>query len=153
MNVYLSMRDRYGGENWLVSRLAPFLVMGFSAFIPIVHATMLFPYDQLQKQIGLNYYYLEGVCMLTGVIFLTVSAIKNTCAPFFPFFLFSFSKFLPSSLLSLSCRTQSTTGDRMLTSFFASPCRQSFPSDGSLEWSTTSGPLIRSFIVSLFLGP
>ncbi|KAK2601709.1 hypothetical protein QQS21_004697 [Conoideocrella luteorostrata] len=70
VNVYLSLNDQYGSKTWLTSRLLPFLGMGFSAFIPIVHAVLLFPYDQFQKQSGLNYYYLEGLFMLAGVIFL-----------------------------------------------------------------------------------
>ncbi|POR38243.1 Adiponectin receptor protein [Tolypocladium paradoxum] len=70
LNAYLSMNDRYGSKNWLTSRLLPFLGLGFSAFIPILHAALIFPYDQLQRQSGLNYYYLEGVFMLIGVLFL-----------------------------------------------------------------------------------
>jgi adiponectin receptor len=72
-NVYLSMKDQYGSKSWLRSRLLPFLGMGFSAIIPIVHAALIFPYEQLQKQSGLHYYYLEGVFMLIGVMFLAVS--------------------------------------------------------------------------------
>lgn len=73
LNVYLIIKDRYGSKNWLTSRLLPFLAMGFSALIPIIHAALIFPYDQLQKQSGLHYYYLEGVFMLLGVLFLAVS--------------------------------------------------------------------------------
>ncbi|KAG8419807.1 hypothetical protein J3458_004644 [Metarhizium acridum] len=80
LNVYLSINDRYGAKNWLTSRLLPFLGMGFSAFIPIVHAAVIFPYDQLQKQSGLHYYLLEGVFMLVGVLFLAVSRYPEMCA-------------------------------------------------------------------------
>lgn len=79
LNVYLSMNDRYGSKNWLTSRLLPFLGMGFSAVIPIVHAALLFPYEQLQKQSGLHYYYMEGVFMLIGVGFLAVSLSPSRC--------------------------------------------------------------------------
>ncbi|KND95003.1 Adiponectin receptor protein [Tolypocladium ophioglossoides CBS 100239] len=70
LNAYLSMNDRYGSKDWLTSRLLPFLGLGFSAFIPIIHAALIFPYDQLRRQSGLDYYYLEGVLMVAGVSFL-----------------------------------------------------------------------------------
>ena len=73
LNCYLSMRDVNGSKDWIKSRLLPFIAMGFSALVPIAHAAILFPYEQLQKQAGLNWYYLEGICMLTGVVFLAVS--------------------------------------------------------------------------------
>ena len=72
LNIYLSVNDRFGAKDWFTSRLLPFVGMGFSAFVPIVHAALIFPYGQLQKQAGLNYYYLEGACMLTGIFFLAV---------------------------------------------------------------------------------
>lgn len=75
-NSYLSLRERFGSKDWLRSRLIPFLGLGLSAFIPIIHAAILFPYDQLQRQSGLNYYYLEGVLMVAGVVFLAVSTIS-----------------------------------------------------------------------------
>ncbi|KAM3513794.1 hypothetical protein MY11210_002519 [Beauveria gryllotalpidicola] len=69
-NSYLSLYGKNESKDWLTWRLLPFLALSFSAFIPIFHAVLLFPYDQLQKQSGLNYYYLEAVFMLTGVAFL-----------------------------------------------------------------------------------
>lgn len=72
-NSYFSLRGNNDSKDWLTSRLLPFLALSLSAFIPIIHAALIFPYDQLQKQSGLNYYYLEGVFMLTGVGFLVVS--------------------------------------------------------------------------------
>lgn len=75
-NSYLSLHGRNDSKDWLTSRLLPFLALSFSAFIPIFHAVLLFPYDQLQKQSGLNYYYLEAVFMLTGVFFLVVSSAR-----------------------------------------------------------------------------
>ncbi|KFA76603.1 hypothetical protein S40288_08119 [Stachybotrys chartarum IBT 40288] len=70
INSYFSLNDRYGSKNWISSRLLPFLGLGMSALIPLIHAGLLFPYEQLQKQAGLNYLYLEGVLMLIGVLLL-----------------------------------------------------------------------------------
>lgn len=49
-----------------------FVSTGFSAFAPIIHAVLIFPYDQLDKQAGLRYYYVEGALILIGVIFYVV---------------------------------------------------------------------------------
>ncbi|KAM0252812.1 hypothetical protein ACHAQJ_007551 [Trichoderma viride] len=54
---------------WRMLRLSTFVATGFSAFAPILHAATIFPYAQLDKQAGLRYYYLEGVAILTGVVF------------------------------------------------------------------------------------
>jgi adiponectin receptor len=54
-------------------RLSTFVATGLSAFAPILHAATIFPYAQLDKQAGLRYYYLEGVAILTGVVFYVVS--------------------------------------------------------------------------------
>ncbi|UKZ56783.1 hypothetical protein TrVGV298_010624 [Trichoderma virens] len=54
---------------WRMLRLSTFVATGFSAFAPIIHAATIFPYDQLDKQAGLRYYYLEGLSILTGVMF------------------------------------------------------------------------------------
>ena len=78
LNSYLSLYDTFGSKDWLTSRLIPFLALGLSAFIPIFHAALLFPYEQLQKQSGLNFYYLEGVFMLAGVAFLVVSRHEDS---------------------------------------------------------------------------
>lgn len=67
------MQDKFGSKDWLKARLLPFLALALSACIPILHAAILFPYGQLQKQAGLNYYYIEGAFMVTGVAFLAVS--------------------------------------------------------------------------------
>lgn len=41
---------------------------GLSAFVPIIHASRLFPLEQLNKQSGLPYYYTEGGLVLLGAL-------------------------------------------------------------------------------------
>ncbi|KAL7961349.1 mPR-like GPCR protein [Trichoderma compactum] len=55
--------------NWRMLRVFAFVGTGLSAFATIIHAITIFPYDQLDKQAGLRYYYLEGISILTGVVF------------------------------------------------------------------------------------
>ena len=53
-------------------RLWAFVATGLSAFAPIIHAARIFPYEQLDKQAGLRYYYLEGLLTIIGVVFYAV---------------------------------------------------------------------------------
>lgn len=46
--------------------------MGLSAFAPIIHAASIFPYEQLDQQAGLRYYYIEGLVIVVGVLFYAV---------------------------------------------------------------------------------
>jgi adiponectin receptor len=57
-----------------VLRTCSFVATGFSAFAPIIHAVTIFPYEQLDKQAGLRYYYLEGAILLVGVAIYLVRA-------------------------------------------------------------------------------
>jgi adiponectin receptor len=58
---------------WKTLRLSTFIATGLSAFVPIIHAASIFPYDQLDQQAGLRYYYLEGFLILIGVGFYAVN--------------------------------------------------------------------------------
>ncbi|KAK3903968.1 HlyIII-domain-containing protein [Staphylotrichum tortipilum] len=49
-------------------RTGTFVATGLSAFAPIVHAASIFPYQQLDQQAGLRYYYLEGVILIAGAV-------------------------------------------------------------------------------------
>jgi adiponectin receptor len=61
-------------RQWRILRLCAFVLTGFSAFAPITHAMIVFPYSQLDKQAGLRYYYLEGISIMAGVFFYAVSS-------------------------------------------------------------------------------
>ncbi|KAF9891381.1 hypothetical protein FE257_004237 [Aspergillus nanangensis] len=56
-------------KKWRILRLSTFVATGFSAFAPIIHGSLIFPYEQLDRQAGLRYYYAEGVVLLLGVFF------------------------------------------------------------------------------------
>ncbi|KAI9166990.1 Adiponectin receptor protein [Paramyrothecium foliicola] len=70
LNIYSSMNERNGSADWVMTRLVPSVAMAFGAAVPTLHAATIFSYEQLLKQSGLNYYYLEGVLMLIGVVLL-----------------------------------------------------------------------------------
>lgn len=67
------VHPRLQSSEWRMLRLFAFIGTGLSAFAPILHAVALFPYQQLDKQAGLRYYYLEGVLILGGCWFYAVS--------------------------------------------------------------------------------
>jgi adiponectin receptor len=72
MTGFVATHPRLQSMEWKTLRLSTFLATGLSAFAPIMHAALIFPYDQLDKQAGLRYYYLEGILILTGVAFYAV---------------------------------------------------------------------------------
>lgn len=73
MTGVVVVSPRLQSPKWRNLRVFAFVGTGLSAFAPIIHAATIFPYDQLDKQAGLRYYYLEGVSILTGVVFYVVS--------------------------------------------------------------------------------
>lgn len=73
----LLVNPRLQSMKWRSLRLSAFIATGLSAFAPIVHAASIFPYNQLDKQAGLRYYYLEGVVILLGVAFYAVCLLTE----------------------------------------------------------------------------
>ncbi|KAH6692356.1 mPR-like GPCR protein [Plectosphaerella plurivora] len=55
-------------QEYRLLRLYTFVATGLSGFAPIFHAMALFPHDQLEKHMGVRYYYLEGIFILTGAL-------------------------------------------------------------------------------------
>ncbi len=80
MTAFVHLSPALQGKGWRNLRLFVFVATGLSAFIPIVHAIRIFPYDQLEKQAGLRYYYLEGVLMLVGATFYAVGSQRSRVA-------------------------------------------------------------------------
>lgn len=59
-------------QKWRLLRLSTIVATGLSAFAPIIHAASIFPYEQLDQQAGLRYYYLEGLVIVVGVLLYAV---------------------------------------------------------------------------------
>jgi len=72
LTALVVVHPRLQSPKWRLLRTCSFVATGLSAFAPIIHAVSIFPYEQLDKQAGLRYYYLEGVLVLLGVVFFTV---------------------------------------------------------------------------------
>lgn len=68
MTVYILIHPAFQSRQYRLFRLSVFLLTGISAFAPIVHASRLFPLEQLNKQSGLPFYYAEGGLVLLGAL-------------------------------------------------------------------------------------
>lgn len=68
LTVYIVVHPFYQSRQYRLFRLSVFVVTGLSAFAPIIHASRLFPLEQLNKQSGLPYYYAEGGLILLGAL-------------------------------------------------------------------------------------
>ncbi|OQE36731.1 hypothetical protein PENCOP_c011G07135 [Penicillium coprophilum] len=68
---FVVVHPKLQSQEWRL-RLSSFMATGFSAFPPIIHATSVFPYQQLDQEAGLRYYYLEGLVILVGTLFYAV---------------------------------------------------------------------------------
>ncbi|KAJ6178219.1 hypothetical protein N7519_008680 [Penicillium mononematosum] len=66
---FVVVHPRLQSQRWRLLRLSTFVATGLSAFAPIIHAASIFPYQQLDQQAGLRYYYLEGLVIVIGVLF------------------------------------------------------------------------------------
>ncbi|KAK0731915.1 hemolysin-III related-domain-containing protein [Lasiosphaeris hirsuta] len=66
LSAAVVLNPRFQSGRWRRARVCSFAATGFSAFTPIIHAAVIFPYRQLDQQAGLRYYYIEGILVLIG---------------------------------------------------------------------------------------
>lgn len=67
------LHPRFQSQDYRLFRLWTFIITGLSGFGPVFHAMAMFPYDQLVKHMGVQWYYLEGVFILFGALVYGVS--------------------------------------------------------------------------------
>jgi len=73
LNTVVVIHPKLQSPKWRLLRTGSFIATGLSAFAPIVHAAAIFPYSQLDKQAGLQYYYIEGALVILGAVHFAVS--------------------------------------------------------------------------------
>ncbi|KAM5429719.1 hypothetical protein McanMca71_006151 [Microsporum canis] len=69
LTATIVVSPRFQSPKWRILRLSTFVATGLSAFAPIIHAATIFSYAQLTQQLGVGYYLLEGLMLITGTIF------------------------------------------------------------------------------------
>lgn len=68
LTASIVVHPSHQSRQYRLFRLSVFILTGLSALAPIIHATRIFPREQLSKQSGLPYYFAEGGIILVGVL-------------------------------------------------------------------------------------
>ncbi|CAG9985873.1 unnamed protein product [Clonostachys byssicola] len=63
------VNPRFQGNRWRPLRIATFVAMGLSGLLPVIHATYIYPFSQLNQQAGVGYYLVEGLTLILGTVF------------------------------------------------------------------------------------
>ncbi|KAK3385597.1 hemolysin-III related-domain-containing protein [Podospora didyma] len=77
---FVVLNPKLQSKRWRSVRVCSFVATCFSAFAPIIHAAAIFPFNQLNQQAGLRYYYIEGALVLTGTLHY-ISHFPESCRP------------------------------------------------------------------------
>lgn len=80
-SIFILLNPRFQGGRWRTFRVCTFVCTGLSSFLPIAHGVKLLGFSQMLKQSGMGYYLVEGLLLMLGTLFYTVSiGIPNrTC--------------------------------------------------------------------------
>lgn len=76
--MIILVNPRFQGLRWRTFRVSTFVLTGLSGFAPLAHGIKLFGFAQMEKQSGMPYYVGEGLLLLLGAIFYTVSIEIST---------------------------------------------------------------------------
>ncbi|EEH19383.1 hypothetical protein PABG_01702 [Paracoccidioides brasiliensis Pb03] len=69
LSSIILVSPQFQSSRWRLFRLSTFVATGLSGLLPIIHAAFIYPFAQLNQQAGLGYYLVEGLALITGVIF------------------------------------------------------------------------------------
>ena len=71
--IFILLNPKFQGRRWRTFRVCTFVGTGLSGFAPVVHGIKIFGFSQMEKQSGMAYYVGEGLLLMLGAIFYTVS--------------------------------------------------------------------------------
>jgi len=57
------------GPKWRTLRISAFVGTGISGFVPLIHGSAIFGFEQMIRQSGMPYYLAEGLLLLLGAFF------------------------------------------------------------------------------------
>lgn len=72
-SIYILVNPKFQGRRFRTFRVGTFVVTGLSGLAPLAHGIKLFGFSQMMKQSGMPYYLAEGLVLLLGALFYTVS--------------------------------------------------------------------------------
>jgi adiponectin receptor len=74
VTILFLVNPQFQGPRWRTLRVCAFIGTGLSGFVPLIHGLSIFGLPQMMKQSGMPYYLVEGLLLLLGAFFYTVSA-------------------------------------------------------------------------------
>ncbi|VUC29738.1 unnamed protein product [Clonostachys rosea] len=69
LSIVIVVNPRFQGNRWRPLRIMTFVAMGLSGLLPIIHATYIYPFAQLNQRAGVGYYAAEGLTLILGTVF------------------------------------------------------------------------------------
>lgn len=73
VTVFLLLHPKFQGRRWRSFRVCAFVGTGLSGFAPLIHGIKIFGFSQMEKQSGIAYYLGEGLLLILGALFYSVS--------------------------------------------------------------------------------
>ncbi|KFY90812.1 hypothetical protein V498_05810 [Pseudogymnoascus sp. VKM F-4517 (FW-2822)] len=77
-SIFILLNPRFQGSRWRTFRVCTFVCTGLSGFLPIAHGVKILGFSQMLKQSGMPYYLGEGLLLMLGTLFYTVSTEIET---------------------------------------------------------------------------
>jgi adiponectin receptor len=71
--IFILLNPKFQGPRWRTFRVCTFVGTGLSGLAPLVHGIIIFGFSQMEKQSGMAYYVGEGLLLMLGALFYTVS--------------------------------------------------------------------------------
>jgi adiponectin receptor len=79
ISIYLLLNPKFQGPRWRTFRVCTFVGTGLSGLAPLIHGIKIFGFSQMEKQSGIAYYLGEGLLLILGALFYTVSIKIMNC--------------------------------------------------------------------------
>lgn len=79
-SIYILVSPKFQGRSFRTFRVGTFVFTGLSGLAPLAHGMKLFGFSQMMKRSGMPYYLGEGVVLLLGAFFYTVSNLAENQA-------------------------------------------------------------------------
>lgn len=72
-SIFVLLNPKFQGDRWRTLRVCTFVCTGLSGFLPLAHGVKTLGFSQMLKQSGMPYYLGEGLLLMLGTFFYTVS--------------------------------------------------------------------------------
>lgn len=73
ITIFLLLSPKFQGRRWRNFRVCMFISTALSGFAPLAHGIHIYGFVQMQRQSGMPYFLSEGLLLIMGALFYTVS--------------------------------------------------------------------------------